>query len=87
METNAYLFRMTKAEAERAVREGAIGQRDYARYLAAWTWGAARFSGSAGDAQERFYAKRGGAALLERFARVVRAMRRVEEDARAMAKV
>jgi hypothetical protein len=38
-------------------------------YKLLWTWSAPRFTGSAGFRQERFYRKRGAAALNRRFER------------------
>ena len=77
-----YVFRMTRAELDRAVVDGRVSERAERRYRLAWAWGAARFSGMEGDRQERFYAKHGGDALRARFARVMRAVRAVEEEAR-----
>ena len=47
---------------------------DYDRWLRLWTWSAARFSGTAGALQDRFYRARGWNALENRRDRVRKAI-------------
>lgn len=67
--------RATLADVERAERVGIVGNerfseraRDWFRFV--WTWSAPRFTGRAGQLQERYFARCGYAALLRRFERV-----------------
>ena len=63
----------TYDEAERRWRQGYCSDRTWRWYLLFWTWCAGRYSdlNNAATKQDRFFRRRGGAALERRFARVL----------------
>lgn len=71
------------AEVESVERFGIVGNERFTErardvYVWLWTWGAARFSGAAGAAQESLYRRHGMAALNRRYARVSRMLARIK---------
>ena len=62
------------AEVESVPAIGIVGNERFTEaarraYVLLWTWGTARFSGHAGYVQDRYYKRRGSAALYRRFER------------------
>lgn len=59
----------TPREIDAMAHFGQISDRQRRAYYLLWTWSATRFGGEADRVQERFYNRRGMAALQRRFAR------------------
>jgi hypothetical protein len=54
--------------------DGRVSGREMLRYVRAWSWSAARFSGAIGEAHERWYQRFGEASYYRRINRMRRAL-------------
>ena len=75
--TLGHFARLGLDEARALYYMGRMTDAQWRLYMILWTWTAARFSGPAGAAQDRFVARCGYPALQRRFARMRRLLARV----------